>query len=1518
MQKCSRHIICLILAVYPLFGAVSINEKRPYELVVRESGPAEVILEYSIADISMSAVELTGKTFTEVKIPGALIYHAVGTPQLPFIRKLIKVPENSHIETNVIVHSEELIDLSAAGYPDPIVPVQPYRRKSDQRREPLAIDEAIYQAAEYYTPATTDVHTPFNLGGIRAVALDFFPVSYNPVEHNLKVISEATITVRIIGEPVLRKALRKPVIHPEIEQIVRKALINYDEPEIPEKIMAYPNLLVIAGDRFRDNPDLKAWLGWKRQCGFDVVLRSAADFGGTAESIKDSIFDRFQSGVPLTHVLLVGDVAEVPTWTGPAGRTETDAPYVRMDDDYIPDLMIGRFSAADDADLAAMIQKSLAYERCNVSNIGAFNQVTFIASNDVDFWEIAEASHDYVINNHLNNHGIGSTHLKGHSGAGTADIIQALNMGSTICHYSGHGLVDQWQGPQFLNGNIRDISSGAMPTLVISNACLTGSYAEAECFGETWIRTAERGAVAFIGASNSTHWEPDDLMERAMYDGYFRDGEISIGGMLYRGLLDVYIAMSSVNDTSTFQYYYDVYNILGDPSLKPRMGMPTQTMVSYRPVVEITDEQFTISVMDENGWLENAVVTLVQQDRLVARGKTGGDGLLVLSVENCLLQMGDILLTVTHDKQIPLIDTLTVISPLNIAVEPASVTVGQEALVTVTVQDENANPVEGAEIILAGWTVGSDSLLGMTDSTGLLEFYFRPKYGENLLISGHMPGETHSTFIETLAVSGAMSFTNPGISAGAAQFGIDEYLIPNQAGQIRGFADQGDYWLAARGCGVDTFSVGSSLEVIPNTVGQLQTALLKAGYEVYERSITVQKAYGSLVCYVHDADLAPLEEVRISGYRLPDTLNPIFYGITGSNGEFRNNPLLEVGYYRLAAEKFGYFDLVLEDTIKADLNHLEVEMSASPRITVSGRVTGGIVQRPLDAVLTIDEFSTGRAKYYTSMEVHVSANGYYEVGLPSGEFEFTASSMRFISRTVPVSIGDQALELNFQLDTTRASILVIDDDSGKRSTERVSSYTVAEKAGKGASAATMDSLLEAAGYFIFRTTYTSGLYGVLNDYDLVISSSGSNVDPVFSSGYRAFLESYVAGGGRLLIEGGEVGYDAVKSPGYHDFAANILHISSWQKDQAGPLFQLMADHELTTSPEQLPFQYDINYTGYGDEDACVPTADAAILYYNLRTTYAGIILYEDPVNPWGSRIVFYTFAFDKLLDPEGRRQLLENTVAYLLREPLHVKGDLNRDGTINILDLTRLVNIILQTAKEIDEIEFWSADLNGDNVVNILDLVWTINIILGKEGFAKPTGSGSGYLEFSSRDKQLTYNCSEAVAALQIEFESGCPLELAEYFENSTDISIKQQNNILLLYSQTGVALLSGSGILGRIDDPEKIVSILAVSLSGEAVQVEVNSIPGKFQLYQNYPNPFNAATVFRFDLPREEQVSLEIYDVLGRRVATLIHENKKPGRYECCWDGQNSLRQDLASGIYFYSLRAGDFLQIRKLMLMK
>jgi hypothetical protein len=88
---------------------------------------------------------------------------------------------------------------------------------------------------------------------------------------------------------------------------------------------------------------------------------------------------------------------------------------------------------------------------------------------------------------------------------------------------------------------------------------------------------------------------------------------------------------------------------------------------------------------------------------------------------------------------------------------------------------------------------------------------------------------------------------------------------------------------------------------------------------------------------------------------------------------------------------------------------------------------------------------------------------------------------------------------------------------------------------------------------------------------------------------------------------------------------------------------------------------------------------------------------------------------------------------------------------------------------------------------------------------------------------------------------------------------------------------------------------------------------PARFGLDQNYPNPFNPTTNIQFSIVHRQLTIVKVYDVLGRVVATLVNEVKEPGTYTVTFNGSN-----LASGIYFYRLQAGQYVECRKMIVMK
>ncbi len=98
---------------------------------------------------------------------------------------------------------------------------------------------------------------------------------------------------------------------------------------------------------------------------------------------------------------------------------------------------------------------------------------------------------------------------------------------------------------------------------------------------------------------------------------------------------------------------------------------------------------------------------------------------------------------------------------------------------------------------------------------------------------------------------------------------------------------------------------------------------------------------------------------------------------------------------------------------------------------------------------------------------------------------------------------------------------------------------------------------------------------------------------------------------------------------------------------------------------------------------------------------------------------------------------------------------------------------------------------------------------------------------------------------------------------------------------------------------------------------VAEGGIPNTYELSQNYPNPFNPSTVISYGLPGDAFVTLKVYNMIGEEVATLVHARQSAGRYNVTFDSQKAT-SSLSSGLYFYRLSAGDYFEIRKMMLLK
>ncbi|RMI03620.1 MAG: T9SS C-terminal target domain-containing protein [Calditrichaeota bacterium] len=453
-------------------------------------------------------------------------------------------------------------------------------------------------------------------------------------------------------------------------------------------------------------------------------------------------------------------------------------------------------------------------------------------------------------------------------------------------------------------------------------------------------------------------------------------------------------------------------------------------------------------------------------------------------------------------------------------------------------------------------------------------------------------------------------------------------------------------------------------------------------------------------------------------------------------------------------------------------------------------------------------------------------------------------------------------------------ILIIDDDpaTGKTAgmTEKGAFRRQVSESLFGASADQMARWLSDMSYLVTVEDVNNTDPNQWGEYDLLISSSGFNFDPVSDATYRMALETYVGDTThKLLVEGGEVGYDATSFPGYPTFAANVLHSDDWDADNAGPLNLVSgyANHPLVTTPNQLPSQMPIIYTDWPSEDAVTAIGGAYVVYEpQSYPGDAGISIYDNNQDPRSAQIVFFAFNFAELADSNAARDLLENAVKYLLTP----------EGTPGGNTAPSPVHLLLPA--------------DGDTLSTFpIEFRWTAS--------QDPEGDTLLYhLEI--------FNDSMGVAV-----------------DSIGDTTYVFDGTILTLntaYRWT-VSVTDGQLVTASPDTFTFITPVVGIDPKRPG-------IPARFALHANFPNPFNPTTTIRYDLKETVRVRLRIFNLLGQVVRTLVDGRETAGYKEVVWDGRNDAGEPVASGVYLYRLEAGNpsagsghgFVKTRKMVLIR
>jgi hypothetical protein len=608
---------CIALAACPTHA----REWTPIvDTAASETGPAARVLrsdaggttvEISVPGFALEPGTLGGEA---VELPGAGRIDRAGMPDLPALSYLLAIPATGTPRLEAVELEEtvlEVYDIAPAG-----------RFRTDGEAVVEVQPGEVYGRDAFWPSAVAALDEPMVFRDLRLVRLEVRPVRANPVTGELRVATRVTVRVVMEGGPSVNekravRSWRSSTFEPLYEDLV----LNYDA--LPRAETRRGSYLVIANDSFAAAAE--PLVEWKNRRGVETVLVTLSDIDPTpsAAEIHDYIETAYLTwDTPPDYVLLVGDAASggygsFPTWYHDGNPT--DHPYSELEgSDYLPEVIVGRMPTDSPTETAVAVMKVLEYERdCGAADQGWYERALCVAGNyGATPPPVTPRLTKLRVREMMLDHGYTQVDTVFYPPVTSPTPISAvMNAGVGFVNYRGWGGATGWYYPSFTVADINALSNGTMLSVMTSCVCGTGNFDgyTDPAFGEAWIRAGSpgnlKGGPAFYGPSEFwTHTKWNNTIDGGLYDAILVDEVDAFGQAVLAAemcLIDnfpQYVPPESEDeDKQNVDFYFNVYNILGDPELQLRTRTPGTLVVSHDASVPLGQNSLDVDVTDSSG-----------------------------------------------------------------------------------------------------------------------------------------------------------------------------------------------------------------------------------------------------------------------------------------------------------------------------------------------------------------------------------------------------------------------------------------------------------------------------------------------------------------------------------------------------------------------------------------------------------------------------------------------------------------------------------------------------------------------------------------------------------------------------------------------------------------------------------------------------------------------------------------------------------------------------------------------------
>ncbi len=647
----------LFFTLLTLFAFQVLLAQKGFDVSYSYPDSRSIEIEFALDGYAVDDLSEAGVLYKQIISDMPLHSQKAGWAELPYMTAALQLDNLKNYSIQFVEGDWTDLHLNT--------PLLPSRGVIYRDQDPSAIPYQIDPASlvdRFYPAIECEMIEPYIIKDVRAATVMAYPFRYNAAKQTLRVYRSMTIRLVQNDEDPLNPLYQSQALPlREMIGIYQSAFINY---EVPEDLTIADNGEILVITTARDETAMQPYIDWKTEKGF-VVHKEVVATGTNVDNLVQSSYDANNN---ILYVLLVGDWADIKCANSGGTPQDPQTGCVVGSDNYF-DISIGRLAAGSASDVSVQVNKIISYEKEPDMGASWYETSTGIASSQ-GTGDDGEYDNEHIQIIYDDKHEPFTYNLFNDiydPVANTTMVSAALETGTSVINYCGHGSSTSWGSSGFSNSNIASLTNGSKLPIIFSVACVNGAYHSTYCFAEAWMNQNGGGAVATLMSTINQAWDPpmrgQDYFNDLLIGGYDYDahpgqngistteGRHSFGSIVFNGL--VLMITESPGDLETA----NTWILFGDPAMQVRTATPAS--LTYSNNVMLVGTAFETNVYKAGVPMQGAMLAL-SQDGTTHSAISDASGFI--SIPNDFLP-GDVQIVITGFNCETVYETIQCIPP---------------------------------------------------------------------------------------------------------------------------------------------------------------------------------------------------------------------------------------------------------------------------------------------------------------------------------------------------------------------------------------------------------------------------------------------------------------------------------------------------------------------------------------------------------------------------------------------------------------------------------------------------------------------------------------------------------------------------------------------------------------------------------------------------------------------------------------------------------------------------------------